>query len=595
MRNMNTVATVNATETIATVREGETTMRNEMMMKNVTLEDAAAAVAELNLKEGTKAEFNKFVQTALKNPEWFMSVNPRIQDARKKMDAWMHSIVAEELKKLQEEEFIDTYENMGIKVSGKEIHNLALDDREVSIPVGRIMTNAALAEMPATPICMAAMSADSDSLNRKWAIGDLVKVDDNLGGMNTSKFKDTDIILEVTGLGERNTFQTVDVKVVAAASDEYYTAKGNLKKVTDSEVLSFTFVAATQEEADKFAAMHKKLSTGKALREFKYKSLIIKEFDDHIESSIYKDLKVRVATDEEAPKLTSVLDKLAGKTGEEGYREIIVMRNNGEFDDFELLSPASMREAVNDFKNFMLEFGVHTSPRLENTIAHKCREQGIRAGLAYLRSRYEVVDLMDYEVLKDKIQAEEMSDILKRMMWTNPDKVVNKHIELMYGPAGSGKTTKAVADAAARGYAGKEEFVPVVSLSNDMLTTDLMFVTFVDPATNELKSCKTHIALTVEGSDPDLKGEPSAVVDEVNLGSNDVMKCFQAITDNKPGIVLPGTNIRIEICESFKLWFTMNLYQDGGEIRPIPEPVADRCIDIIEYLPNIEISMSNML
>lgn len=595
MRNINTIETVNATETIATVREGETTMRNEMMMKNVTLEDAAAAVAELGIKEGTKEEFNKFVQTALRNPKWFLGVNPRIQDARHKLDAWIKAFMAEDIKKLQEEEMISMYENMGIKVTNKEARNLALDDKDVNIPVGRIMTNAALAEMPATPICMAAMSADSDSLNRKWAIGDLVKVDDNLGGMNTSKFKDTDIILEVTGLGERNTFQTVDVKVVAAASDDYYTAKGNLKKVTDSEVLSFTFVAATQEEADKFAAMHKKLSTGKALREFKYKSLIIKEFDDHIESSIYKDLKVRVATDEEAPKLTTVLDKLAGKTGEEGYREIIVMRNNGDFDDFELLSPASMREAVNDFKNFMLEFGVHTSPRLENTIAHKCREQGIRAGLAYLRSRYEVVDLMDYEVLKDKIQAEEMSDILKRMMWTNPDKVVNKHIELLYGPAGSGKTTKAVKEAAARGYAGQEELVPVVSLSSDMLTTDLMFVTFVDPATNELKSCKTHITMTVEGSDPDLKGKPSALLDEFNLAGNDIMKCVQAITDNKPSIVLPGTNIRIEICADFKFWFTMNLYQDGGEIKPIPEPVADRCIDIIEYLPNIEISMSNML
>ena len=591
MRNEMMNATVNtAVETVVTTMRGETTMRN-----NMTKADAAAAVAELRIKEGTKAEFNKFVQTALTNPKWFAAVNPRIQDARHKIDTWMHSIVAEEVKKLQEEEFANAYENMGIKVSGKEIHNLALDDKDVNIPVGRIMSNAELAEMPTTAICMAAMSADSDSLNRKWAIGDLVKVDDNLGGMNTSKFKDTDIILEVTGLGERNTFQTVDVRVVAAASDEYYTAKGNLKKVTDSEVLSFTFVAATQEEADKYAAMHKKLSTGKALREFKYKSLIIKEFDDHIESSIYKDLKVRVATDEEAPKLTAILDKLAGKTGEEGYKEIIIMRNNGDFDDFEILSPASMREAVNDFKNFMLEFGVHTSPRLENTLGHKCREQGLRAGLAYLRSRYEVVDLMDYEVLKDKIQAEEISDILKRMQWTNPEKVVNKHIELMYGPAGSGKTTKAVADAAVRGYAGREELVPVVSLSNDMLTTDLMFVTFVDPTTNELKSCKTHIALTVEGSDPDLKGKPSAVVDEVNLGSNDVMKCFQAITDNKPSIVLPGTNIRIEICESFKLWFTMNLYQDGGEIRPIPEPVADRCIDIIEYLPNIEISMSNML
>ena len=584
---MNT--TVNAAAAVeAVVLGGETTMNN------MTVVDAAAAVRELGLKEGTKAEFNNFVQTVLKNPEWFTRVNPRIQDARRKMNAWLNSVAAEELKKLQKEEMTSMYENMGIKVTSKEAHNLALDDKESKIPTGRI-TNEMLASMPGTRICMAAVNADSDSLNRTWKIGDLVKPDENVQAMSNSKFAGKKVVLEVTGLGERNTFQTVDVKLIAAESDEYYTAKGNLKKVTDEDILSFTLVPATEEEVATYAGMHKKLSTGKANRTFRYNSLIIKEFDDHIESNFNREFKTRVENEENEAKLTAVLDKLAGKTEEEGYRELIIMRNNGEFDDFEILSPASMREAVNDFKNFMLEFGVNTSPRLENTLAHKVREDGLKAGINFLRSRYEVVDLMDYEVLKEKIQSEEMADILKRMQWTNPDKVVNKHIECLYGPAGSGKTTKAILEAAERGYAGREELVPVTSLSADMLTTDLMFVTFVDPATNELKSCKTHLCLTVEGKDPECVGKPSAVIDEANLGSNDVMKCFQAITDNKPSIILPGTNIRIEISADFKLWFTMNLYQDGGEIRPIPEPVADRCIDIIEYLPNIEISMSNML
>lgn len=567
MKKNMTIATVNATE--ATAVKGGNTMMNAMMITEGTVNglEAANTYDVMLIKEG---RYDEAVARCRARAEAIVILE----------ELWQR-FIARGLKAWGSD--IETaFEGILTK---KEINNLM--KKAAANCADKLVRKAPLQMMEASVLQMATAKTVADVTDRQYSVGDLVKPDTTVDLGGAHKFGKDEVILEVTATGELNgSFQTIDVIVKAAKEDKYYTEKGNLKKTVESGVLSMAFEPATEAELEKYAGMHKKLSNGKALQHFKYQELEIKQFDDHIESTFNKEYRMRVETEAERIEvLKKALNAVNGKKGIDAYQALIDMRS--DFDNFEVFSAETMKEGYINLQNFLTEFGIFPSPRFVNTLSHKARKEGTMAAIEYTRCRYEVVGLLAYDSLKEKIQSDEYKMIVESLKWGNPSITVNRHIEVAYGPAGSGKTTDAIRRAA-KCYNGVESDVPVVTLSADQLSTEIFFNTYVEPGTGELKSVKTPLLQAIEAG-------RDAVVDEFNLGNLGEMKAFQYVTDNKPTMVLEGTDITITIHPDYKIYATMNLYQEDNTAYPIPEPVGDRCYDIKQVDPSLDIVMANLL
>lgn len=207
--------------------------------------------------------------------------------------------------------------------------------------------------------------------------------------------------------------------------------------------------------------------------------------------------------------------------------------------------------------NFFKEFDYSPSMRFLNTIARMDNRDEV---LKYVANYFELSDNNYADEISNKVRSAEFRRILEIMDF-KPSNVVNKRLKIYYGPAGTGKTTKAV----------EESKGECVVCHSAMLPSDLMEDFKFNDGKADFTPSALQIAMT-EGK--------TIVMDEVNLLPFESLRFLQSITDNKSEIVYKGRTVKID--DNFKIIGTMNLTVNGVAYA-LPEPLIDRCEDIKKF------------
>jgi len=207
--------------------------------------------------------------------------------------------------------------------------------------------------------------------------------------------------------------------------------------------------------------------------------------------------------------------------------------------------------------NFFKEFDYSPSMRFLNTIARMDNRDEV---LKYVANYFELSDNNYADEISNKVRSAEFKRILDIMDF-KPSNIVNKRLKIYYGPAGTGKTTKAV----------EESKGECVVCHSAMLPSDLMEDFKFNDGKADFTPSALQIAMT-EGK--------TIVMDEVNLLPFESLRFLQSITDNKSEIVYKGRTVKIN--DNFKIIGTMNLTVNGVAYA-LPEPLIDRCEDIKKF------------
>ncbi len=204
--------------------------------------------------------------------------------------------------------------------------------------------------------------------------------------------------------------------------------------------------------------------------------------------------------------------------------------------------------------DLLAELGIDVSIRMFDTLARATDK------VAYLLSYYKLSDHPAYNELYTKIQGSEWRTFLKKFNVTAKTEPVNKHLKIYFGPAGTGKT-----------YTAEKEADTVILCSADMTCKDLLQDFDFEDGKATFKKSDLWIAIE-EGK--------TVLLDEINLLNKDTLQFLQGLTDGKESINFLGNIIKIH--PNFKVIGTMNLVVNGMKF-PLPEPLVDRCSEIIEY------------
>ena len=139
-----------------------------------------------------------------------------------------------------------------------------------------------------------------------------------------------------------------------------------------------------------------------------------------------------------------------------------------------------------------------------------------------------------------------------------------KNNPVLIGEPGTGKTTKATEESENR----------CVICHSEMSPKDLL-KEFDFDADGHPTFKKSMLRLCIENG-------WKICLDEINFLSRETFKFLQGITDGKKTFDFEGETITI--ADGFQIIGTMNLMQEGTAIG-IPEPMADRCSEIVEFVP----------
>ena len=205
---------------------------------------------------------------------------------------------------------------------------------------------------------------------------------------------------------------------------------------------------------------------------------------------------------------------------------------------------------------FFGDFSFQPNFRFINTL-QKQNQIDTQHAISYVVNYFELTGNPELISIKEKCNSYEFKQILNDMTNINTTNTINKRFKLMYGPQGTGKTTKAM----------KETSVVIVCHSG-MLPADLL----EDFKFNDGKPGFHPSALWKA-----MEEGTKIVLDEINLLPFESLRFLQTILDNKNEITYKGTTINIR--EGFEIIGTMNLYVNG-DIFTLPEPLVDRCQEI---------------
>ena len=213
-------------------------------------------------------------------------------------------------------------------------------------------------------------------------------------------------------------------------------------------------------------------------------------------------------------------------------------------------------------KTFCVDFEFNPDPRLINSLRHCGNAE--EAGTMILNSM-ELIG-MPAELLEraePKFKSPEWRGIFADMSKCPTSHAkINQRLAIYYGPAGTGKTTKAIAD-------NPDADRIVASPTQD--PSEL----FTRNVVNEHGG--VDVVLTELGKDM-VEGKP-IIIDELNLYQSCVLTRLQGVTDGGERLVDNGKEITIKA--GFKIIATMNLETNYGK-TPLPNPLVSRAGEIVK-------------
>lgn len=254
-----------------------------------------------------------------------------------------------------------------------------------------------------------------------------------------------------------------------------------------------------------------------------------------------------------APKASKPAEETATATEEEPKPE------GGKLTSQQMAYANAVAQKV---KTFCKDFEFDPDPRLINSLRHcgTAEEAGVM-----------VVDSMELigmpeEILQraaPKFQSAEWRGIFADMRKcpTSHGKI-NQRLAIYYGPAGTGKTTKAIAD-------NPDADRIIASPTQD--PSEL----FTRNVVNEHGG--VDLVLTELGKAM-VDGKP-IIIDELNLYQSCVLTRLQGVTDGGEKLVDNGREIVIK--DGFKIIATMNLETNYGK-TPLPNPLVSRAGEIVK-------------
>lgn len=210
--------------------------------------------------------------------------------------------------------------------------------------------------------------------------------------------------------------------------------------------------------------------------------------------------------------------------------------------------------AVDQLRNFYSEFKFSVAARMVNTMARQTCPDDVAA---YANNYALLINHPDAPAIIEKVKSDEFKKLSEELIKYPPDKKINTRLDIYFGDAGTGKTTKAITE---------YPEAPVVPCNSAMLPDELLRTfDFNDENGNpvfkpsDLRKCMEE-------------GKP-IIFDEINLLSFDCLRLLQTLTDNKDSIDFNGD--RIQIKPGFKIIGTMNLVVND-QVYSLPEPLVDR-------------------
>lgn len=214
-------------------------------------------------------------------------------------------------------------------------------------------------------------------------------------------------------------------------------------------------------------------------------------------------------------------------------------------------------------KDFEFTEASGLGPRMLNSIYYE------RSPKDFMLNSMELVGF-DSNILKEakaKLSSREFSEITKKWksLKSSRDRM-NKRLEIFYGPAGTGKTTKAV----------KENPLASKIVGSASADPDDLFTKF-NPETKQYELTELGKAM--------IEGKP-IIIDEANLYNNVVLTRLQGATDETASIV--DRDMEIKIKEGFKVIITMNLDTNFGKFT-LPIPLVNRA-SRIEKMDAVDLS-----
>lgn len=220
-----------------------------------------------------------------------------------------------------------------------------------------------------------------------------------------------------------------------------------------------------------------------------------------------------------------------------------------------ILDKTKAKAALQKLIDYFDEWKVDISLRFVNCLVLSSDPQ------AYTRNYFYVQDHPDAMSIAEKVKSPEFAKIVAALKSSGPaPKPINTRLVIYYGAPGAGKTYKAT-----------ELTSKQIPCASDMLPADIVQnFAFTDGKPNFDASdiCKA------------MESGEQILLDEINLLPYPTLRFLQTITDNKESIDYKGRNIKIH--PNFKIYGTMNLNVDGHP-QPIPQPLADRAAEIIEF------------
>lgn len=237
-----------------------------------------------------------------------------------------------------------------------------------------------------------------------------------------------------------------------------------------------------------------------------------------------------------------------------------------------VLTDAEKDNLAKEIKIFCKDFEFNPDPRCLNNMLY------VKDINDYVLSFMQVIgyDESLIDLAKSKMKSAEWKNLIKGFKKINPSHPqFNDRLVVLYGSAGTGKTTYAtntygIFDNTKIDDKGKPLCVNMVVASASEDPSELF--TRFDPVSR--KYVLTAIGEAMQNGTP-------VIIDEANFYNTECHKRLQGITDTKKAIIDNG--ILITIKDGFKMIMTMNLETNTDGKRPLPNPLASRAKEIVNY------------
>lgn len=389
-----------------------------------------------------------------------------------------------------------------------------------------------------------------------------------------TKFNVGDLVVAHEGTGFTVTNEFALLKVTNPMSDEFSAElvahqatrmKDFIGRTYDS--LSYDdFEIATEEQIERIqgsSASGSKKKKAKGCKTITIGPLEINIYEDGgLESNFNKDFSTMLETDDKRITALSAIAKAWDKKTMTTLYDI----ENVDVSPFEdLFGEKARLETANGFIKFFIQYNFNPSVRFSNTLYFKLWQEGIKAGKKYTENYFTLCNSPYATDVKEKIKSPEYDMLLKKIMLLKVDSKnrVNQRLKIYFGPAGTGKTTKAIEEAANDA---------VVVCHSSVLPQDI-FEDF------DFKDGKPTFKGSVlkEG----LQKGWTVVLDEISNLPFETLRFLQGILDGKKVFTYKGETIKVH--KDFNIIGTMNLMVNGM-VFGMPEPLVDRCYDIQEFV-----------